>query len=599
MSSDGIVQRALSSLGKGIDLTSDFRLKYCKGNNRLVLLNETDTRELSVPGFGTFKDVSIDIKCDKGERTRYQSDILDFNQMSEFFNQKCSVPGKIPSGLFNSLFGFQSGSWAVDAANTKYLGLDGYFIVLFNVHIDRFPLILADHVRNAVPSTWDPSALARFIEKYGTHIIVGLSIGGQDVVLVKQEKSSNLEPSHLKNHLDNLGDQLFTGACTFSPHQCKTKEQKNKVPQAFNVFDPQPNPLNSFASITAKDGISVICSKRGGDFSTTTHCEWLPTVPSMPDAIHFKFIPITSLLRGVPGKGFLSHAINLYLRYKPPIADLQYFLDFQAHRIWAPIHNDLPLGPTRSRTMQTPALHFNLMGPKLYVNTTRVSVGKRPVTGMRLYLEGKKSNRLAIHLQHLSNSPVLLQDKLSDALTWRGSDEIADDRYIEAIQWKKFSHVCTAPVKYDPRWATGEEDFAFIVTGAQLYVKKHDTKSVLHLRLLYSKVSNFFVVQSNWMQWASEHNSIKSGFFSSISTSITGNVEKEKAKPVIVDSGVYPTGPPMTVQTQKLLKFVDTSQMCRGPLDNPGHWLVTGAKLDLDKGKVCLRVKFSLLNICS
>ncbi|CAI9755245.1 unnamed protein product [Fraxinus pennsylvanica] len=599
MSNEGIVQRALSSLGKGIDLTFDFRIKYCKGDDRLILLNETDTRELSVPGFGTFKDVSVDIKCDKGERTRYQSDILDFNQMSEFFNQKCSVPGKIPSGFFNSLFGFQSGSWATDAANTKHLGLDGYFIVLFNVHIDRFPLILADHVRNAVPSTWDPSALARFIEKYGTHIIVGLSIGGQDVVLVRQDKSSNMEPSHLKNHLDNLGDQLFNGACTFSPHQCKTKEQKNKAPQAFNVFDPQPNHLGNFASITAKDGISVICSKRGGDLSTTTHCEWLLTVPSMPDAIHFNFIPITSLLRGVPGKGFLSHAINLYLRYKPPIADLKYFLDFQTHRIWAPIHNDLPLGPTRNRTMQAPALHFKLMGPKLYVNTTQVTVGKRPVTGMRLYLEGNKSNRLAIHLQHLSNSPVLLRDKLSDALTWRGSEEIADDRYIEAIHWKKFSHVCTAPVKYDPRWATGEEDVAFIVTGAQLYVKRHGTKSVLHLRLLYSKVSDFFVVQSNWMQWASDHISIKSGFFSSISTSLTGNVVKEKAQPVNVDSGVYPTGPPVPVQTQKLLKFVDTSQMYRGPLDNPGHWLVTGAKLDLEKGKVCLRVKFSLLNICS
>ncbi|XP_022881081.1 MACPF domain-containing protein At1g14780-like [Olea europaea var. sylvestris] len=533
MSSEGIVQRALSSLGKGIDLTSDFRLKYCKGENRLVLLNETNTRELSVPGYGTFKDVSIDIKCDKGDRTRYQSDILDFNQMSEFFNQKCSVPGKIPSGLFNSSFGFQSGSWTIDAANTKYLGLDGYFIVLFNVHIDRFPLILADHVRNAVPSTWDPSALARLYLNLIQELKHKLKL---DYSIVAREKAN---------------------------------------------------------------GITVICSKRGGDLSTTTHCEWLPTVPSMPDAIHFNFIPITSLLRGVPGKGFLSHAINLYLRYKPPISDLQYFLDFQAHRIWAPIHNDLPLGPTRSRTMQTPTLHFNLMGPKLYVNTTQVTVGKRPVTGMRLYLEGKKSNRLAIHLQHLLNSPVLLQDKLSDALTWRGSEEISDDRYIEAIQWKKFSHVCTVPIKYDPRWATGEDNAAFIVTGAQLYVKKHDTKSVLHLRLLYSKVSDFFVVQSNWMQWASEHNSIKSGFFSSISTSITGNVEKEKAQPVIVDSGVYPTGPPVPVQTQKLLKFVDTSQMCRGPLDNPGHWLVTGAKLDLEKGKVCLRVKFSLLNICS
>lgn len=81
--------------------------------------------------------------------------------MSEFFNKKCSGPGKIPNGMFNAMFGFQSGSWATDAVNTKYLGLDGYFIVLFNVHLDRYPLILSDEVRNAVPSTWDPPALAR------------------------------------------------------------------------------------------------------------------------------------------------------------------------------------------------------------------------------------------------------------------------------------------------------------------------------------------------------------------------------------------------------------------------------------------------------
>ena len=57
---------------------------------------------------------------------------------------------------------------------------------------------------------------------------------------------------------------------------------------------------------------------------------------------------------------------------KPPIADLQYFLDFQAHRVWAPIFNDLPLGPTTNMATKSPAIHFNMMGPKLYVNTSQV-----------------------------------------------------------------------------------------------------------------------------------------------------------------------------------------------------------------------------------
>lgn len=77
----GIVEEALSSLGRGFDLTMDFRLRYRKGKERLILLDKTDKREIAVPGFGSIKDVPIDIKCDKGDRTRYQSDILDFNQV--------------------------------------------------------------------------------------------------------------------------------------------------------------------------------------------------------------------------------------------------------------------------------------------------------------------------------------------------------------------------------------------------------------------------------------------------------------------------------------------------------------------------------------
>lgn len=75
------VRRALDSLGKGFDLASDFRLKYCKGKDSLVSLTQDQTKQLSVPGFGQFNDVSADIKCGKGDRTRYQSGILDFTQV--------------------------------------------------------------------------------------------------------------------------------------------------------------------------------------------------------------------------------------------------------------------------------------------------------------------------------------------------------------------------------------------------------------------------------------------------------------------------------------------------------------------------------------
>ncbi|KAF0924193.1 hypothetical protein E2562_008490 [Oryza meyeriana var. granulata] len=39
-----------------------------------------------------------------------------------------------------------------------------------------------------------------------------------------------------------------------------------------------------------------------------------------------------------------------------------------------------------------------------------VDVSKRPATGLRLFLEGQKSNQLAIHLQHLCSRIIQLED---------------------------------------------------------------------------------------------------------------------------------------------------------------------------------------------
>jgi hypothetical protein len=50
-------------------------------------------------------------------------------------------------------------------------------------------------------------------------------MGGQDVVYVKQDRSSPLSPAEIKAHLDRLGNQLFTGACAMPPLHCKSKDK--------------------------------------------------------------------------------------------------------------------------------------------------------------------------------------------------------------------------------------------------------------------------------------------------------------------------------------------------------------------------------------
>ncbi|KAL0454482.1 UNVERIFIED_CONTAM: MACPF domain-containing protein [Sesamum latifolium] len=552
---------AIQSIGRGYDISLDLRLKYCKGDSRLIEIDEDQGREIVLPGGISISDVSKSINCDKGERTRFSSDVLTFQQMSEQLNQELSLTGKIPSGLFNAMFEF-SGCWQKDAAFTKTLAFDGMFITLYTVALEKTQMLLCDHVKKEVPSSWEPAALARFIIKFGTHVIVGVKMGGKDVIYMKQQHSSSLQPADVQKRLKLMADKRF--------------------------LENGQNELDSEEIYWSEKDIVSICKRRGGsDGRNLTHNEWLQTVQLEPDVISMSFTPITSLLNGVPGSGYLSHAINLYLRCKPPIEELHQFLEFQLPRQWAPLFSDLPLGPQRKQ-QSTASLQFSFMGPKLFVNTNSVDVGKRPVTGLRLQLEGKRGNCLAIHLQHLSSCPNIFQ--LEDDPNGNFPQEFYDRRYYEKVHWKNFSHVCTAPVESDEELS--------IVTGAQLQVGYYGFKKVLFLRLHFSTAKG--AVSVKYPEWdGSPGLGRKSGLISTLISHHFTAVQKPPPQPadVNINSAVYPGGPPVPVHAPKLLKFVDTTEMKRGPQEPPGYWVVSGARLVVEKGRISLRVKYSLLTV--
>ncbi|PNY06144.1 MACPF domain-containing protein at4g24290-like protein [Trifolium pratense] len=340
---------------------------------------------------------------------------------------------------------------------------------------------------------------------------------------------------------------------------------------------------------TEVQDIKFMYKRKGGNGKKNlSHNEWCQTVLSQPDVISMSFIPITSLLGGINGSGYLTHAINLYLRYKPSIEELHQFLEFQLPRQWAPVFGELAVGPDR-KSQSSSSLQFSFMGPKLYVNTTPVDVGMKPVTGLRLYLEGKKSNCLAIHLQHLSTLPKTFQ--LENKANGNVADAAAERKYYEKVQWKSFSHICTAPVEsYDDNT---------VVTGAHFEVGETGMKKVLFLRLHFCKVTNATRVRAP--EWdGSPGLTQKSGMISTyISARFSGPQKPPPPQPseVNVNSALYPGGPPVPAQSPKLLRFVDTTEMTRGPQDLPGYWVVSGARLYVERGKISLKVKYSLLTV--
>ncbi|KAL2521187.1 MACPF domain-containing protein [Forsythia ovata] len=582
-------EEAVHCIGLGYDMTLDMRFKYCKKQitregSRLIAIDDDQVRDIAIPGGILVQNVPKSINCDKGERMRFSSDVLSFQQMSEQFNQELSLSGKIPTGHFNAAFEF-TGCWQKDAAFTKSLAFDGVSITLYSIALEKSQVTLRDHVKQAVPSSWDPAALARFIETYGTHVVVGVKMGGKDVVYVKQQYSSLLLPTDVQKRLKDVADKRFSNASGHSgiqPEKAYRGEMHESNERGLSFLDSSTPTFHS-----NQEDITFFWRRRGGSSSRNMpHDKWGQTVQLEPEVISMSFIPISSLLSGIDGSGFLGHAINLYLRYKPPIEELHQFLEFQLPRQWAPVFGDLPLGPDKKQ-QNVASLQFSFMGPKLYVNTNEVEVGNLPVTGMRLYLEGKRSNCLAIHLQHLSSVPKSFQLRYESGQNYGNS---YDRRYYEKVQRKSFSHVCTAPVEPD--------DDLSIVTGARFEIGESGMKSVLFLRLHFAKVAGATVVKKP--EWDGSPALVqKSGILSTlISTKFsTGQKPPPKPSDVNINSALYPDGPPTPATTRKLLRFVDTTEMTRGPQDPPGYWVVSGARLIVDKGKISLRVKYSLLAV--
>lgn len=230
---------------------------------------------------------------------------------------------------------------------------------------------------------------------------------------------------------------------------------------------------------------------------------------------------------------------------------------------------------------------------------------QKPVVGLRLYLEGRKSDRLALHINHISSLPnkMILSSGTSTLSTpsmWRGSDDHeSSDQFLEPIRWKRFSNVCTAVVKHDPNWLNNSSG-VYIVTGAQLISKGSWPRNVLHLRLLFTHIPNCSIRKSEWA--GAPEASRKSSFLTNLSTTFsftqqsTTTTAPPKQVPTALNSGIYPNGPPVPVRSRKLLKYVETTEVVRGPHDAPGHWLVTAAKLVTEGGKIGLQVKFALLD---
>lgn len=100
---------AIGSIGRGYDVSADLRLKFCKGDtldSHLIVIDEDHCQEIALPGGISVPNVPTSIKCDKGERTRFRSDVLSFQQvlLLILFFTLISEPIYYPNSIFSCLY---------------------------------------------------------------------------------------------------------------------------------------------------------------------------------------------------------------------------------------------------------------------------------------------------------------------------------------------------------------------------------------------------------------------------------------------------------------------------------------------------------------
>ena len=209
------------------------------------------------------------------------------------------------------------------------------------------------------------------------------------------------------------------------------------------------------------------------------------------------------------------------------------------------------------------------------------------MTGLRLQLEGARSNRLAIRLEHLTSLPMGYPLS-GNANSYLSCDPYSCNFHKKVIR-NGFAYVCTAPVESD--------DSVSIVTGAQLQV----ARNCLLLRLRFSKVDGATLKKPpEWDQSSGDLHHLSSCF--SLCNCIfpfcarKGHKNHPRPGEVTIVSNPSSAAPPPPVHTPKLQRFVDTTEMIRGPEDTPGYWVVSGAGLSVHNGRINLLVKYSLLS---
>ncbi|KAL2342868.1 hypothetical protein Fmac_004153 [Flemingia macrophylla] len=161
-----VAQEAINLIGLGFDLTQGIGFENCKKDSRLIFVNDEQCHNVETPGGVSVPNVPNTINC-----------------MKRHFNQQMHLGGDTAIGHLCASFGLTGRS-------VKHLASIKSDAIVMG------PLALASKVYRA----------------FGTHVVLGASMGGKHVLCLRQEDTSHHDPNNVQKLLEDTASMKFRDA---------------------------------------------------------------------------------------------------------------------------------------------------------------------------------------------------------------------------------------------------------------------------------------------------------------------------------------------------------------------------------------------------
>lgn len=309
-----------ADLGKGFNGFGKYSASSTDSMGRLFDTSKPGSNEWTNPSSNTQYTVPQNVSVGPQESREAQAVVFDGrSEMSSFFSAEAGVSGSFLSFSGSLNAGFET----ISKATSEYLfGMvyaftEGYKLSITEATSENLaPEVLSDPDFTNLPDTYDASdatnqaAFFRFFEKYGTHFVSSITMGGRMFYNIWIQKSFRMNQTTFKADMSAEYDGVFSASAS-----AKTKWEQTSADYA-NLRQVKIQALGG-----NEQTLNILPEPSKETSYAAQYKEWIDSVGARPSPVGFGLTGIEKIFSGAQYDSVLAAAQD----YSASNLTMQYF----------------------------------------------------------------------------------------------------------------------------------------------------------------------------------------------------------------------------------------------------------------------------------